>query len=82
MSIDRFEDECPGCRPCLIDVKTGQPMGEDEPAMRAAMRVWRGTQRFEREAFHRVCCLNSRNAMDMLVMQSILARIKAQLEAH
>jgi hypothetical protein len=82
MSIERFEDDCPGCRPCLIDVKTGQIMGEDEPPMRAAMRVWRATSRFEREAFHRVCCLNSRNPVDLQVIQSISGRIKAQLEAH
>lgn len=76
VSKEQFQDECPGCLPVIIDPTTGQVMPADSPPMLSVMRVWRGTQRFEREAFHRVCCLNSRHPTDMGIMQSIIGRMK------
>ena len=79
MSFQRFEDDCPGCRPVLIDIQTREVMGDDTRQMQALLRVWSQTSRFEREVYHRVMCQNSRTAFDMAVMQEITARIQVAM---
>jgi hypothetical protein len=79
MSWEAFDDQCPGCRPCLIDATTRQPVPDDTPIMQAVLRIWQKTTRLEREAFHRVTCLNSRQPTDLLIIQSLGQRIHAVL---
>jgi hypothetical protein len=74
MSRARFDNECEGCRPALIDEATRMVFPDDSPPMRAIMRVWERTTVQEREAFHRFTCLNSRDPADLEVMRSITER--------
>lgn len=81
MSIEVYDDSCPGCRPVLLDPATGWALPDDSPAMLALRRVWNLTTLKERQAFHRVCCLNSRDPADLAVMESIAKRFSAKSPA-
>jgi hypothetical protein len=48
--------------------------------MQAVNRMWSSTTLDEREAFHRVTCLNSRADEDLTMVQDIAERISAALE--
>lgn len=75
MSWAHFEDDCPGCRPAMIDIKTGKRLPEDSPEMQAVMGVWAKTTIEERRAFHRFTCQNSRAPEDMAVISEFSQRI-------
>jgi hypothetical protein len=72
---DRFDDECPGCRPMLVDPKTMQPYADDSVEMRAVNRVWSATTLEERQAFHRFTCLSSRAVGDVLRVKALSDRL-------
>lgn len=80
MSIEKHDDDCPGCRPVLCDANTMKPLPADTPEMKAINRIWLDTTRSEREAFHRVTCQNSRADEDLTLVQDIAERISRALE--
>lgn len=80
MTWQKHDDECKGCLPAMIDAKTGQRMPDDCEPMMAMMRVWANTALAERQAFHRVTCLNSRVVTDLLVMHSLQRRFAREIE--
>ena len=55
-------------------------MPEDDPIMVKVNAVWATTTLEERSAFHAVCCLNSRTAGDMSLMQGLVKRIEAAVK--
>lgn len=77
MSNKVFDDNCPGCRPVLVDPDTCKKLDSSHSAMQAVDRVWASTTRKEREAFHNVCCNNSRDTEDMHHMQNIVRMIES-----
>lgn len=79
MSVEKFSEDCPGCRPALFDSKTGKRLAPDSPEMLAVNAIWAETVKQEREAFHRVTCQNSRAPSDMRLVQGIIDQIKAAL---
>lgn len=81
MSIEKFDDECPGCRPVLINTETGQVLSEEHPQMQVVNKLWQETTKAEREAYHRVCCQNSRANADQHLAGGFAQRIKIALEA-
>jgi hypothetical protein len=81
MSWDVFSDDCPGCRPAMVDLTTGQRIPEDAPMMKIVLGVWKRTTRDERLAFHRVTCQNSRTANDLLIVRNLSAEMQAALTA-
>lgn len=81
MSWEEFSDECPGCRPALIDVETGKVLPEDSPTMQIIFTVWRRTTRKERQVFHRVTCLNSRVPSDLRIFHAVTMRLQSALQA-
>lgn len=81
MSLETFDDDCPGCMPALIDMRTGQPLPADSPEMMSVHAMWRALTTFEeRRAFHQVSCQNSREPEDMALMRTLLPKIKAAIE--
>jgi hypothetical protein len=56
MSWSRFDDDCPGCKPSLINMKTGKPYKDDSLLMQAILEMWNTTTLEERKAWHDVCC--------------------------
>ena len=81
MSKEVFNDDCPGCRPAVIDVKTGKVMGPETPLMQVVNAVWAKTTREQREAFHNVCCHNSRTPKDLELAGRIFKDIQEAANA-
>ena len=81
MSRARFDDECPGCRPMMVNVETGQPYADDSAEMTAVNRVWSATTLAERQAWHRFTCLNSRSIVDLQVVKDFSDRLESALLA-
>lgn len=81
MSHDRFDDECSGCRPMMLDVQTRRPLADDSIEMKIVNRLWNETSVEERLAWHRFTCLNSRTVEDLLFCKAFSDRIQAALEA-
>lgn len=80
MTWQSYQDDCPGCEPAIIDVESGLALPKDGEVMKRVLSMWRTeTTRPERVAWHRVTCQNSRNPADMVVAQSLAARISAVL---
>lgn len=80
MAWEKFEEECPGCRPAIIDPASGRVLPADDPVMVKVNSVWETTSKAEREAFHRVCCQNSRAPEDIRVMQSLSDRMSKAIQ--
>ena len=76
MSFEYFENDCPGCKPVLLDQKTMRQMPETSPEMQAVLGVWAKTTLEERQAFHRFTCQNSRTPADMAVMSDLGERMR------
>lgn len=81
MSLARFDDECPGCRPTMMDVKTGRLFADDSAAMVAVNRLWAATSPEERQAWHRFTCQNSRAPGDLILVKAFSDRVQAALTA-
>lgn len=82
MSRQKFDDECKGCLPILIDQATMTPMAEDSPEMKIVYQVWAGTTMDERQAFHQVTCLNSRDQGMLALFFGVTKRIEDALKAQ
>lgn len=82
MSRQIFDDECPGCRPVIIDPATRKVLADESPIVQSMNKIWSESSRSEREAFHRVTCLNSRNPEDLTVMQSLVKRIESACQEN
>lgn len=80
MGREEFSDTCKGCRPCAVNMATGQIESDDSPIMRIINAVWEGTTLEERQAFHEVTCNNSRAEHHMLLMKSFNDKVAAGLE--
>lgn len=82
MSLDRFNDDCTGCRPALFDVQTGESLPAGDPIMKAINRMWdTDTTRAQREAWHAFCCHNSREPHVMILVDQVTAKIQAAISA-
>jgi hypothetical protein len=78
---DRFDDECPDCRPIMVDPKTMQPYAADSVEMMAVNQIWSETTLEDRRAFHRFTCQNSRATGDMLRVKGFSDRLEEALAA-
>lgn len=81
MSLDRFNDDCKGCQPALLDAQTGQKVPDDDPMMKAIMKVWATTPRVSKQAYHRVTCQNSRDPNDLRLVQTIIEKFQKAMPA-
>jgi len=82
MSREVFDDNCPGCRPAILDPITKRVLPEDDPIMVKMLEVWAGTTLQEREMYHRVMCLNSRDPLDLFIVRGIVERFEAKVKAN
>lgn len=75
-----FCDTCPGCRPAMLDVRTGKRLPDDDPKMTKVNRVWDNDTTYEqRKAFIEVTLHNSRKPGDMRGFQAVSLMIEAAL---
>lgn len=77
MSCEKFDPNCQGCRPAIIDPRTGKVLPADDPVMEIVNRVWDASPLDEQEAFWRVTVKNSRNLRDLDLMQALTSRMTA-----
>lgn len=77
MSREAFDDDCPDCLPVLLNAETGQKLAPDDPAQKKMDAVWAKATRAQKEAFHRVTCLNSRDVIDLVLMQKLAKSFEA-----
>jgi hypothetical protein len=81
MSLDKFDANCAGCRPCMMNPKTGQVMPDDSPEMRAVLGAWNALTPAEKQAWHRFTCLNSRTLIDLSAAKKFADSAQAALNA-
>jgi len=81
MSRALFNDECPGCRPAMVDVKTKRVFADDSVEMTIVNRLWSETTIDERRAWHRVTCQNSRSLVDVQITKAFVDRLEAAFAA-
>lgn len=77
MSREHFDDNCEGCRPALLNAKTGLAEPADSPLMQAVMRVWGTTAVEERLAWHSFTCGNDQSPAVMRYVVPLMERMKA-----
>lgn len=80
MSRQAYDDDCPGCRPVLIDPGTMEKLPVNHPAMRAINTVWAGLTLDERRAWHRFTCQNSRAPEDLRVVAIMQERFAGETD--
>ena len=80
MSKEHFDDDCPGCRPVILDVKTMKKFPADSMEQKTIDRVWSQTTPEVRQAFHRVTCQNSRDPKDIAIMEELSRQIGKAIE--
>lgn len=71
MSRAYFDDACPGCRPAMVDVKTGSVFADDSPEMMSE------TSPVERRAWHRFTCQSSHALADVQLAKAFADRVEA-----
>ena len=69
---------CEGCKPVVFDPVTGQP---DVKLTQVVENVWSTqTNKAQRKAWHRVTCLNSRDAGDVKRAQKVVLLMQSALD--
>lgn len=76
MSREKFDDNCPGCKPVILDPETLNPLPLDHPVMKKIAEVWAKTTYQQREAFHNVMCLNSRDPHELTLVEQIIDQLE------
>lgn len=80
MRKHEFCDECPGCRPALLDIKTGQIMANDNPIMVAINEIWDNKTSYgERKSFIDVTYNNSTNEDDRATTRKLMEMFQSKL---
>ena len=68
-----FCDNCPGCRPALIDVETMQKVPDNHRFMTSVNKIWdNDTTYAQRRAFIEVTLHNSRNPQDLRLTEEVV----------
>lgn len=81
VSWTEYQEECIGCQPVLVNVKTHQPYPTESPEMQAVLTVFNAASREEKVAFHNVTCNSSTSPGDGVAFRQLTARIQAALKA-
>lgn len=76
MEDHAFCDHCPGCRPAILNVQTGESLPPDDPIMIAVNQIWdKETTYAQRKAFIEVTLHNSRTPYDMELFQQVSRKV-------
>ncbi len=81
MACEIFDPKCPGCRPVILNPKTGQVLEDTDPVMQVVNRVFDAASREEQEAFFRVTVKNSRDPLDLELLKGMSDRMQAAIKA-
>jgi hypothetical protein len=64
MSRERFEENCEGCKPVIIDMQ-GHRLPIDSPPVQALRKLFETQPLAVKRAWHAITCRNSRKAKDL-----------------
>jgi len=79
MSHDHaFDPQCPGCRPCIVDPQTRQPLPDDHFAMVVANEIWDALPFEDQWALNRIWVHNSREPEHLEVAQRFTATFQSR----
>ncbi len=80
MEDHEFCDKCEGCRPAMLDPRTGVKVPDTDPMMVSVNRAWDNETTFaQRKAFIEVTLKNCRNPVELRLYQEVVEIIKAAL---
>jgi hypothetical protein len=80
MSRHEYSDDCPDCRPIVIDPRTGKSVPDDHPVIVAVMKMWNSSNLKQRKAYHAVTCNNSQDPKDIALLETMMMRVGHALE--
>lgn len=80
MSREHYDENCPGCRPAMVDMKTGKLMKQNHPMMKIANQVFDTFDIVERRAWHRFTCQNARDPAALAAAAKFHDGLKARAE--
>jgi hypothetical protein len=81
VSLEKFDPNCKGCRPAMVDAKTMQRMPEDSKEMRAILLLWEHQSIETKQAWHDFTCLNSRDYRVMVLVNRFADAMQEVLKA-
>ena len=71
------DDAWKECGPAIINAETGEVLPSDAPEMIALTAIWDSLSDYEKKAYHRACCLNSRKFEDLKVLKKVTELFEA-----
>lgn len=80
MTCEKFDPNCPGCRPAILDPRTGKPMPKDHPLVVNVNAVWDAAPREEQEACWRIWVNNGRDPEDLNLASVFMDKVQAGLK--
>jgi hypothetical protein len=76
----QFCDSCPGCRPAIVDSKTGTILPPESPIMVAVNDLWdHHTTYEERKAFIEVTLHNSQAPPELQLAYALMQKIQTTI---
>ena len=82
MEDHEFCDNCPGCRPAMLDMQTNQPLDNDNPIMVVVNDIWdNNTTYAQRRAFIEFTLHNSRESYVVKLTAEVQNKLQSVLEA-
>jgi hypothetical protein len=80
MEDHEFCDNCPGCRPAMLDLQTNEPVPHNDPKMHIVNRIWDNETTYaERKAFIEVTLKNSRLPNELKLAQRVINKLQEGL---
>lgn len=76
-----YDENCPGCRPAMIDVKTGKRMASNHPVMLAVLSVYDNATLEERRALHKLWVDSDQSEENMRIAGPVIQRIQNAVAA-
>jgi len=66
-----YDENCEGCQPAMMDIKTGEVLPNDHPSMVIVLAHFKTLSLADRRAWHRVCVQSSQNEKDLDIARKI-----------
>lgn len=77
---ESYEENCQGCKPVILDIKTGRPFPADHPAVVAINAVFNSLPLSDKQAWHELTCHNSREPQVLAAMARVQKLFSDALE--
>ena len=80
MSKKEYQEDCPGCRPVIVDFSdNNRRLPDDHPKMVILLKIWREASHAEKVAFHNVTCNSSRRDLDVRLARELMKKFQRRM---